>query len=164
MPSLLFVDEIMTTSMKRRHVQALLPEERFRDRCSVVRFRFVLFCRPRPPRFAFALARPSSSHLTCVCCLSLPQLPALLSSSSQTSPSSPSMSTRVFVGNLAFRTTDQNLLELFSQVGTVYASIDIRCPRLSRGASIPPGLRVSSSLFALAPLSSPFPNYFASVG
>jgi len=38
-------------------------------------------------------------------------------------------SQKVFVGNLAFRTTDQNLIDLFGQVGTVYVLVAPACPR-----------------------------------
>jgi len=43
------------------------------------------------------------------------------------------MSTKVFVGNLAFRTTDQNLLDLFGQVGTVKSASIITRGRRSLG-------------------------------
>jgi len=43
------------------------------------------------------------------------------------------MSTKVFVGNLAFRTTDQNLVDLFGQVGTVKSASIITRGRRSLG-------------------------------
>jgi len=43
------------------------------------------------------------------------------------------MSTKVFVGNLAFRTTDQNLVDLFNQVGAVKSASIITRGRRSLG-------------------------------